>query len=115
MKRLFNSFKFAIQGVLYTLNSQWNMRIHFIIATLVIILGILYDITSIEWVLLLLTIGMVITSEMINTAIEKTIDLVTEEYNILAKISKDVAAGAVFISALIAFVIGIIIFHDKII
>lgn len=114
MKKLIESFKFAIQGIGYAINTQRNMKIHFTLALVVILLGFWYHITPSEWSVLLLTISMVVTTEMVNTAIEKTIDLVTEEYKVLAKISKDVAAGAVFVSSVVAVIIGVIIFYGKI-
>ncbi|MPW27037.1 diacylglycerol kinase family protein [Alkalibaculum sp. M08DMB] len=114
MKKLVDSFKFAFQGILYSFNTQRNIRIHFFIAIIVLILGIYVRLSHIEWILLLLTISIVVTSEMINTSIEKTIDLVTEEYKILAKIGKDVAAGAVLISSILSVIIGVLIFYNKI-
>ena len=114
MRKLIESFKFAIQGIGYALNTERNMKIHFILAFIVTLLGFWYHITASEWSVLLLTMSMVVTTEMVNTAIEKTIDLVTEEYKVLAKISKDVAAGAVFISSVVAIIIGVIIFYQKI-
>ncbi|MFZ7130735.1 MAG: diacylglycerol kinase family protein [Eubacteriales bacterium] len=114
MKKLLESFKYALHGIHYAFHSQRNIKIHFIVALVVFMLGIWYRISAIEWIVLLLTISMVITGEMVNTAIEKTIDLVTEEYKVLAKISKDVAAGAVLISSIAAVAIGIIIFYNKI-
>ena len=114
MKKLLNSFKYAFQGILYSFNTQRNIRIHFCIAIIILILGTYLHLSNIEWSLILLTISIVVTGEMINTAIEKTIDLVTEEYKILAKIAKDVAAGAVLISSMISIIIGILIFYEKI-
>lgn len=114
MRKLVDSFRFAFQGIQYSLKTQRNIRIHFVIAILVFILGIYFKLDTTELALILLTITVVITGEMVNTAIEKTIDLVTEEYKLLAKIAKDVAAGAVLVSSIASVVIGILIFYGKV-
>jgi diacylglycerol kinase (ATP) len=114
MKKLISSFKYAFQGIQYAFTTQRNIKIHFGIGIIVLLLGIYLKLSLLQWCILFLTINMVITGEMINTALEKTIDLVTEEYRILAKIVKDVAAGAVLISAIFSVIIGILLFYPKI-
>ncbi|MFZ7119900.1 MAG: diacylglycerol kinase family protein [Eubacteriaceae bacterium] len=114
MKKIVDSFKHAINGIEYSFITQRNIRIHFFIALIVLLLGIVVKLEYFELLIILLTINVVIAVEMINTAIEKTIDLITEEYNLLAKIAKDVAAGAVLISAIISIIIGVLIFYNKI-
>ena len=89
------------------------MKIHGVVAILVIICGILFSISIREWLLCLLCFGFVISMEMINTAIENIIDLVSPDHNYLAGKAKDVAAGAVLISAIISAIIGLIIFVPK--
>ena len=114
MKKLISSFKYAFQGIQYAFTTQRNIKVHFAIGIIVLLLGIYLKLNLLEWCILFLTINMVITGEMINTALEKTIDLVTEEYRILAKIVKDVAAGAVLISDIFSVIIGILLFYPKI-
>ena len=104
------SFKHASQGLLTSFLIGRNIKVHYTIAMLVIGCGLYFRINKVEFVLLLLTIAQVLTLEMVNTAIEKTVDLITSDYHIYAKIAKDVAAGAVLFSAIIAVIIGGIIF-----
>lgn len=113
--RLANSFKYAFQGVMYVLKTQPNMKIHFTIALIAIILGFLFKIREAEWLALVLVIGFVIILEFINTAIETLVDLYTADFSFLAKVSKDVGAATVFVMAVISVVVGIIIFLPKII
>ncbi|MEH7254735.1 diacylglycerol kinase family protein [Neobacillus niacini] len=108
--RLWNSFSYAIAGIKTALQSERNMRIHFIVSLLVIGCGLFFSISKMEWLLVMLAIGGIFSLELINTAIERVVDLVTEEYHPLAKQAKDLAAGAVFIYAITAVLIGMIIF-----
>ena len=108
--RLWNSFSYAIAGIKTALRSERNMRIHFIVSLLVIGCAVFFSISKMEWLLVILAIGGVFSLELINTAIERVVDLVTEEYHPLAKQAKDLAAGAVFIYAITAVLIGMIIF-----
>lgn len=114
MKRLFNSFKNAFKGIKLVFLSEKNMHIHLIIAVLVVIFGWILHINLFEWLLCLLCFALVITAEMINTAIENIVDLVSPECHDLAGKAKDIAAGAVLITAIIAASIGLIIFLPKI-
>ena len=84
-------------------------------ALVVCILGVLFQINKYEWSILVLTIGLVISCELINTAIEAVVDLITEEYHPLAKVAKDTSAAAVFIFAIVAVIVGLIIFLPKLI
>ncbi len=81
---------------------------------LVIVFGIMLKISKIEWIICIALFGLVISMELINTAIENTVDLITKENNQQAKIAKDVAAGAVLVSAIVSSVIGLMIFIPKI-
>lgn len=110
LKKLKRSFRFALEGIDYSLNSDQNLVVHFIISFLVIIASILLKVTSFEMAILGLTILLVITTEMLNTSIEKAIDLVTKEHRTDAKIAKDVASGMVLITALGSVIVGILIF-----
>ena len=113
INRRIKSFGFAWNGIKSVFKSEPNMKIHGVVATLVIICGILFDISIKEWLLCLLCFGFVISMEMMNTAIENIIDLVSPDHNYLAGKAKDVAAGAVLISAIISAIIGLIIFIPK--
>ena len=113
-KRLINSFKYAFEGIYTGLKTERNMKIHFIIVILVIIFGIILKISKMEWIICIILFAFVISLELINTAIENTVDLITQEKNPKAKIAKDVAAGAVLISAIASAIIGLIIFVPKI-
>ena len=114
-KRLINSFKYAFEGIYTGLKIEQNMKIHFIIMILVIIFGIILKISKMEWIICIILFAFVISLELINTAIENTVDLITQEKNPKAKIAKDVAAGAVLVSAIASAIIGLIIFVPKII
>lgn len=105
----------ALDGIAYTTSHERNFKIEIIFACLVTIASFILKVSILEWAVLILVIGMVLTLEMINTAIERCIDLVTKEYRELAKAAKDVAAGAVLIMSMFSVIIGIIIFLPKII
>lgn len=114
-KKLKNSFKYAFCGIITALKKEQNMKIHFTIAILVIIAGIILKISTIEWIICLILIGIVISLELVNTAIEQVVDIAMPEINEKAKIAKDVAAGAVLMVAIISLICGLIIFIPKII
>ena len=113
MKKFIKSFKYAFEGIFTGIKKERNMKIHISIMILVIIFGILLKINKVEWIICITLFGLVISMELINTAIENTVDL-TKEKNEQAKIAKDVAAGAVLISAIAAAIIGLMIFVPKI-
>jgi len=110
---LVESFNSAIEGFIYVFRSQRNMRLHFLIGVVVLLSGILLNFTYIEMVVLCLTIAFVLFAEMFNTAMEYTIDLVKEDFHPLARIVKDVCAGAVLLSALAAIIVGYILFASR--
>ncbi|UOE95675.1 diacylglycerol kinase family protein [Alkalihalobacillus sp. LMS39] len=109
LTRLLRSFVYAWSGLRYVLVNEQNMRIHLLIGTVIIFVSFMLDVSKLEKVILLLVIGVVFSLEVMNTAIERTIDFVTNEYHPLAKIAKDIAAAAVFVFSLIAVIIGLII------
>ena len=113
VRKITESFNHAIEGIIYAIKTQRNMRIHLLIATLVLFGSLFFDLSKIEILLLFLTIALVIILEMVNTAIEVTIDLNANYYHPLAKIAKNVAAGAVLIAALNSILVGYLIFYDK--
>lgn len=109
-KSLFSSFKYAFEGVWHALKNNRNLRIHFAVAFIVIILSIIFHINSYEKGILGITILIVICSEMINTSLEEMVNLITQEHRKEAKIAKDAAAGMVLVAALGSVVIGVFIF-----
>jgi diacylglycerol kinase len=100
------SFKFAFAGIWHTLKTQRNAQIHVAIALVVVVLGMIARITFTEWAILTLTMGFVIAAEMLNTATEAAMDFATSEFHPQVKIVKDVAAGAVLVSAITAVIVG---------
>ena len=115
VKRLINSFKYAIEGIVTSIKTVRNMKNHVIMSILVIIFGLILKISKIEWIVCILAITIVIVAELFNTAIETVVDMITKEKNEKAKIAKDVSAGAVLITAIGAAITGLMIFAPKII
>lgn len=114
-KNIINSFKYAGTGIKSSIKSERNLKIHIIIMFLVIISGIIFKISLIEWLICLILFGLVISAELFNTAIEITLDLITTEINPQVKKAKDIAAGAVLITAISSALIGLLIFIPKLI
>lgn len=113
LKKLLESFNNAISGVIDTVRTQRNMKIHLLAALVVLIACFTFDISKIEFLILAITITMVISAELLNTGIEAAIDITTNFYHPLAKVAKNAAAGAVFITAVNALIVGYIIFWEK--
>lgn len=113
VKKLVDSFNYAIEGIVYAVRTQRNMKIHMIVSLLVLTACFLYDISKMELLIIAITVTMVIFAEMINTAVESAIDATTNYYHPLAKIAKNTAAGAVLITSINALIVGYIIFWDK--
>ena len=113
VRKLLDSFNYAINGIIHAVRTQRNMRIHMISSLLVLTACFFYDLKKLEILILTITITMVIVAEMFNTAIECTIDVAANYYHPLAKIAKNTAAGAVLITAINAVVVGYIIFWDR--
>jgi diacylglycerol kinase len=118
VKRNFLSFMrgfvYASKGLIESVKTQFNIRFHFIATALVIYLGFHYHLSPVEWCLILISIAIMLTSELLNTAIEYLTDFVSPEYNDLAGKVKDIASAAVLIAAVISATIGVIIFLPKI-
>ena len=93
--------------------SERNMRIHLIVAALVVLFGLLFCISAVEWIICLLCMGLVFGAELINTSIENIVDLVSPDHHPLAGKAKDIAAGAVLMTAIISVITGLIIFIPK--
>lgn len=113
MRQHIVSFKLAFSGVWYAVRSQPNFAVHIYATIFALSLGLMLNISELEWLVIILTIVLVFTTEMINTAIESMTDLITKEYHVKAKIAKDVSAGMVLLSAIGSVIIGIIIFGPK--
>lgn len=113
-RNLIDSFNYAIEGILHVFKTQRNMKIHFAIAMAVLFFCLFLDLTRVEFVIILFTISLVLIAEMINTAIETTIDMLVKNYNPMAKIAKNVAAGAVLIAAVNSVLVAYLIFFDRV-
>lgn len=114
MKRRIHSFRYAFRGIGTVIKSEINMQIHLVVALLVIVAGLVLNISVIEWLLCLICFALVLGAEMLNTAIEKAVDLASPDYHELAGKAKDIAAGAVLIVSILVAVVGLIIFVPKI-
>ncbi len=112
-KRLINSFKYALQGIKQSYKGEQNLKIHTVVAVLVIIFGFLLKINYLEWLICLVLIGLVLMAEFFNTAIEYVVDLASPKIHPLAKAAKDTASAGVLMMAIIATIIGLIIFVPK--
>lgn len=113
VRKLLDSFNYAIEGIIYAVRTQRNMRIHMIAALVVLTACFFYDLTKIEILAITITITMVVMAELMNTAIEFAVDATTNYYHPLAKLAKNVAAGGVLVTAVNAVVVGYIVFSDK--
>lgn len=110
---LVKSFNYAIEGVIHTLKNERNMKVHYLGASIVLILALFFNFSKLELIALFFCISIVIICEMVNTAVEQVVDLVTDKYDKRAKIAKDVAAGAVLVSAFTSVIVGYLLFIDK--
>jgi diacylglycerol kinase (ATP) len=107
------SFRIALSGIYYVLRTERNAQWELTVGILVLIAGILFGISTVEWTILILLICLVLALEILNTAIEAVVDLTTGEYHELARIAKDCAAGAVLIMATGSVLVGIAIFGPR--
>ena len=114
MKKIRNSFKYAIEGIWTSFKTERNMKIHIFIMILAIIAGIILKINKSEWIICIILFAIVIGSELFNTSIETIVDMVMPEKNEKAKVAKDVSAGAVLVVAIGAAIIGLVIFVPRI-
>ena len=111
---LIESFNYAFEGVIHVLRTQRNMRIHFGIAAAVLIAAVALGVGRIELIALLIAISFVLIAEMINSALEAGIDVATTSFDPLAKLAKDIAAGAVLIATVNAVAVGYLVFSDQV-
>jgi diacylglycerol kinase len=103
------SFRFAFCGLRYVLQTEQNIYIHLGVTGAVILLGVWLDLSFDQWAVLILTISFVLVNELVNTALEAAIDLISPEYDPLARIAKDVMAGAVLLAAITSIVVGLLV------
>ena len=108
------ALKYSIDGIKYTFKQERNLRIQLVFAICAIALGVFLKLSEIEFVFLILTIGLVLFAEMVNTSLEFLFDLYSEEYNDKIKCGKNIASGAVLITSIVSVIVGIILFLPKI-
>ena len=111
---LYKSFGYAFEGIFTGIRKERNMKIHCLMMGCVSIAGLIFHISRIEWCICLVLFGLILSLELVNTAVEAVVDLVTEERKPLAKIAKDTAAGAVLVAAIMAAAAGLVIFIPKV-
>jgi diacylglycerol kinase len=114
IKDRLNSLSHAINGIKYVFATQKNMQIHLFVSVVALFLCAILKVSIVEVLFVLFAIVFVMVMELINTAIERTVDLITSGFHPLAKIAKDVAAGAVLFAAIFAFIVGLYVFVDPI-
>ena len=113
VKRRIKSFKYAFQGIYYVVTTQTNMLIHLFASFVVIIFGIYFEITATEWLFLILSIALVLVSEIVNTAIEEIVNFVSPDFHEKAGLIKDLGAAFVLLAAIFSVLVGLIIFLPK--
>jgi diacylglycerol kinase len=113
MKKHHISFKHAWDGILIGFKTQPNFKVHLTLSVLAIILGLVLHLSPMEWIIILFVIAVGLAVELINTAIEFTVDLLTQEYQLLAKFAKDTSAAAMLIFAVFSVLIAVLIFVPK--
>lgn len=115
MKKLAESLRHAIEGINNTASVETNLKIHFMVMICVIVLGLMVGLSPFEWIICIILFSIVISAEIFNTAIEKTLDYINEDYDAEIKFIKDASAGAVLVVAIASAIIGAIIFIPKLI
>jgi diacylglycerol kinase len=115
MKDFFKAFVYATRGIVASFTSERNLKVHLAVAAITITAGFYFKITAPEWCAVIICIGLVLAFEIINTAIENLVDLVTGEWTPLAGKIKDAAAGAVLVISIVSLVVGLIVFRKYLI
>lgn len=110
LARTFYSAKYAIEGLIYAYKNEKSLWLHAFLSALCIFGGIVLNLTRMQWIVMLIALVIILAFELINTAIEAVVDLVTLEYNELAKIAKDCAGAATFVTSIIGFIIALSIY-----
>ncbi|MEC0202573.1 diacylglycerol kinase family protein [Paenibacillus lautus] len=111
---LYRAFGCAIRGILTAVQTERNMKIHIAAALIVFIAAALLQLDRVSWLFLVLAIALVFIAELVNTAVEAIIDLISPEEHVLARVAKDTAAGAALVAAVFAVVIGILVFYEPV-
>jgi diacylglycerol kinase (ATP) len=111
---VFDSFNNAAEGIIHVVRTQRNMRIHFAVAFIVIVAALIVNVTKLELIALCISITFVLIAEMLNTGVEAAIDIATTSFDPMAKIAKDIAAGAVLVAALNALAVGYLVFSGEV-
>ncbi|MCX7746714.1 MAG: diacylglycerol kinase family protein [Clostridia bacterium] len=114
-RNVLESFKNAMSGIVYAVKNERNMKIHVMASVGIMLLSFLLPLSKVEWAVICLTVALVLVCELFNTAMEVMVNMLVDVYHPKVKIIKDVAAGAVFLSAMIAIGIGYLIFFDKLV
>ncbi len=109
------STKYSFEGLIYGYKNEMSLQLHGILSIIAIVMGIIFKISLIQWSILLISLGAILSIELLNTAIEAVVDMFTVEFNPLAKIAKDCGSGATYVATIIAIVIAGAIFIPKII
>ncbi len=110
----FNSFRYAFRGLKVVLSSEYNARLHLLLAILALVASILLKISIEEWLFVVISIVLVFFAEIVNTAIEKTLDLISQKHNQLVKLIKDMTAAGVLVTAVGAVIVASIVFIPRI-
>lgn len=113
-RNLIESFNNAVNGIIYTIKTERNMKIHITAAVLIMLLSLFYDLTRVEFLLVCLTVAIVIISELFNTAMEVLVDTIIGVYHPKAKLVKDTAAGAVLVASVVSLMVAYFIFYDRV-
>ena len=112
-KNHLDSFRYAVEGIVHVFRTQKHMRFHFFTVVLVLFIGLLLRLSRVEMAVLFIVVSGVLVAEMMNTAIESVVDMITQAYHPLAKLAKDIAAGAVLIASITAAIVGGILFFGS--
>jgi diacylglycerol kinase len=115
IKRFLYSAKYALDGLYYAYRNEKSLWIHGVLSIVGIILGIVLKISPIQWSIILISLGIILAFELVNTAMEACVDMVTTEYNELAKIAKDCCSAATFVTSIMGAIISGVIFIPKVI
>lgn len=113
LRAFLRSFVYAGEGIAHGFRTQRNMRVELAVGVIVVLAGILFHITAVEWAVIFTCIGLVLSTELLNTVTELAVDLLTQRYHPMAKVAKDAGAGAVLLAALASVAVGIAIFGPR--
>ena len=115
ISRFFYSAKYAVDGLIYAYGHEHSLWIHAVLSMIGIALGFLLDISTNQWIVILISLGIILAFELVNTAMEACVDMVTLEYNELAKIAKDCCSAASFVTSIMGAITAVVVFGPKIV